>query len=115
MHVNAIIKIISKIKYLQSFFPEEKFLNNILIVQCEKGMNKKFQDNNVFINLADFFEHKVQMKNYYDIIIAMKSSNGKGNEIIFASYCNIVGDKELLGKAGASIQLKISSQELNVQ
>ncbi len=79
-------------------------------------MNKKFQDNNVFINLAEFFENKVPMENYFDIIISMQSvTSGRGSEVVLASYCNIIGDKMLLGKAGANIQMKLAYQELNVR
>ncbi len=87
-----------------------------MTVKCEKGMNKKFQDNNVFINLAEFFENKVPMKNYFDVIISMQSvTSGRGSEVVFASYCNIIGDKVLLGKAAANIQMKLVYQELNVR
>lgn len=113
--VNVNIKEISKDLILFSFFPEEKFLNNIIKVNCEKGLNKSFSNNSVFINIQEFFEHKVPLKDYYDIIIALQSNiSAKGSETLHASYCNIIGDKTMLLKPGSNFELKVVYQELNV-
>ena len=113
--VNVNIKEISKDLILFSFFPEEKFLNNIIKVNCEKGLNKSFSNNSVFINIQEFFEHKVPLKDYYDIIIALQSNiSVKGSETLHASYCNIIGDKTMLLKPGSNFELKVVYQELNV-
>jgi hypothetical protein len=78
-------------------------------------MNKKFQSNLLSINLADYFENKVPLKNYFDLVLSMHTQTaGKPTETVLATYCNISGDKTMLGKPCVNFELKTVYQELNV-